>query len=1160
MKRREKNGNRSFGQSLVEFALVLPVLMLLLMGVLEFARLFQAWLTVENSARTAIRYAVTGQYDPEYCDVFSDNVNIPEALRPYVDNCSLERTRQSGINEVVSFDSTFPISGILKPDGTVYAADEGPAQVCDVLFPVAGETRIGFDGTGLYVPPSCLWGEDPLRHADAITWDDVTAAMQDYARLQAIKDEAERGAAGISIGEVLELPADDLDDEGKDDIGEYKVSICSGRPLPDASGDPFFQIESEDPGKCYWAGSNWAAEATEDPGGPNNEVLVVVTFNHPLITPLKGFWPFVQLQSERKMVVEAFRTARVLGLPPQIRPPTATLTPSPTASPTATPQAVCVDVEPFNFNDFTILPFGGQDGTAVMTIEDGGATLHLQGNSWKKISLPDLYLVDGDTYVEFEYQSSGPGEIQAIGFDVDENDTADSNLIFRLYGDQEYGKKVYPFYTDFDPEWHLYSLPIGNTINGEILTYLAFVADDDTAANASDSRWRNVKLCNGVVPTRTPTPTNTPTATGTATPTFTPSPTSTPTPRPANCGDLVATPIYFSDDNAEVRIYYDGDWDIDLISAELEWPEREWQLPVWGSFPPPWQTPVSGEFIDKLTIVGTGDDPHYDWTWSGLSDYSSSTFVDLTTGPTTLDKDADYHTFEFDHYLSTTGPSNMPVTWPWNSLYTNFVHSEQYQMSLVYQVGGLVCEPLVINGRYGPVISVQEPPRAPNGVSKLVFPDYSEITSHSNAASTSECIDDWFSIRALAKDWDGGSSAANGYNTTDVWFRVVEPDGDVVDLDPINTSMSWKEDTSPTYCGFSNRSCIDRNTASGEILREWWTGISGNTLNYLRASVNYPQNPTGRDYLTSFEAPSNWASNYGTRIRGYVYPPATGSYTFWIASDDDSELWLSTNDNPANATRIAYVSGYTLQRQWTKYSSQKSVAFTLTAGQHYYIEAVQKEGGGDDNLAVAWQGPGFSTQVIPGTYLSAYDGWRTVTDPCHTWDSTANCTGGDRFEAGVHWLLVVAEDNDPGDHLRTLFETQFEICSIPGGFPTATPTSTPTPTTTPTRTSTPTITPTPTRTPTFTNTPTRTSTPTITQTPTKTTTPTITQTRTITPTPSRTPTWTNTPTRTNTPTWTSTPTPSMTFTYSPTPTRTSTPSLTPTRTSTPTIDLGGGGG
>jgi hypothetical protein len=41
----------------------------------------------------------------------------------------------------------------------------------------------------------------------------------------------------------------------------------------------------------------------------------------------------------------------------------------------------------------------------------------------------------------------------------------------------------------------------------------------------------------------------------------------------------------------------------------------------------------------------------------------------------------------------------------------------------------------------------------------------------------------------------------------------------------------------------------------------------------------------------------------------------------------------------------------------------------LVAGQQYYIEAFAKEGGGGDNLAVAWSGPGISRQVIPVDYL-----------------------------------------------------------------------------------------------------------------------------------------------------------------------------------------------
>jgi YVTN family beta-propeller protein len=160
--------------------------------------------------------------------------------------------------------------------------------------------------------------------------------------------------------------------------------------------------------------------------------------------------------------------------------------------------------------------------------------------------------------------------------------------------------------------------------------------------------------------------------------------------------------------------------------------------------------------------------------------------------------------------------------------------------------------------------------------------------------------------------------------------------------------------------------------ASGRILRETWTGIGGSTLAALTGSARYPGLPDTRDYPTSFESVTNWANNYGTRMRGYVTAPVTGSYTFWIAGDDNSELLLSPDTSAANAAVIASVPGWTSPRQWTKYAQQKSASISLQAGQIYYIEARHKEGGGGDNLAVAWQIPGGSQAVIAGQYLMPY--------------------------------------------------------------------------------------------------------------------------------------------------------------------------------------------
>lgn len=49
------------GQSLVEFALIVPVLILLLLGIIDFGRIFHAYLTIDHAGREAARAASIGK-------------------------------------------------------------------------------------------------------------------------------------------------------------------------------------------------------------------------------------------------------------------------------------------------------------------------------------------------------------------------------------------------------------------------------------------------------------------------------------------------------------------------------------------------------------------------------------------------------------------------------------------------------------------------------------------------------------------------------------------------------------------------------------------------------------------------------------------------------------------------------------------------------------------------------------------------------------------------------------------------------------------------------------------------------------------------------------------------------------------------------------------
>jgi hypothetical protein len=163
-------------------------------------------------------------------------------------------------------------------------------------------------------------------------------------------------------------------------------------------------------------------------------------------------------------------------------------------------------------------------------------------------------------------------------------------------------------------------------------------------------------------------------------------------------------------------------------------------------------------------------------------------------------------------------------------------------------------------------------------------------------------------------------------------------------------------------------------TADGSILREKWINIEGLAVTAIPLSTA----PASTAQLSSFETPSNDGTNYGQRIRGYLCVPATASYTFYIAADDNAELWLSTDEDPAKKVRIAHITGtgsgsWTGVRQWTKFPSQKSASIALQAGKKYYIEALHKESLYGDNLAVGWQTSATSPiTVIPGANLSPF--------------------------------------------------------------------------------------------------------------------------------------------------------------------------------------------
>ena len=66
--------------------------------------------------------------------------------------------------------------------------------------------------------------------------------------------------------------------------------------------------------------------------------------------------------------------------------------------------------------------------------------------------------------------------------------------------------------------------------------------------------------------------------------------------------------------------------------------------------------------------------------------------------------------------------------------------------------------------------------------------------------------------------------------------------------------------------------------------------------------------------------------------------------------------------------------GWTNALDYTKYTSQRSAEIELTAGNRYYFEIIHKEGYGGDHFSVAWEGPGFTREIISGQNIASFAG------------------------------------------------------------------------------------------------------------------------------------------------------------------------------------------
>ena len=148
----------------------------------------------------------------------------------------------------------------------------------------------------------------------------------------------------------------------------------------------------------------------------------------------------------------------------------------------------CID-----WNETETVSYSNQDGTGTVSVVDGGDTLLMEGNRWRRTV--QTFNVTPFTVIAFDFMSTSEGEIHGIGFD--ENDTlTDDTRILEIFGTQNWGgafqnQQKYP--AGELGNFVSFRINVGQFYTGNNM-HLVLVNDKDSGPPNNNSRFRNVRV------------------------------------------------------------------------------------------------------------------------------------------------------------------------------------------------------------------------------------------------------------------------------------------------------------------------------------------------------------------------------------------------------------------------------------------------------------------------------------------------------------------------------------------------------------------------------------------------------------------------------------------------------------------------------------------
>jgi len=140
---------RETGQTLIEFGMIVPIIILIIFGLIDLARLMQANVTIQEGARDGARYAVTGRID---------------CTTPLVENRE-NCIKQAVADRTASLDNQSSIVASFKswdfPSYADPAANNDAGEQCDAI-----EVAVAYEYQPLTPIFNFFVGNIPLRASE----------------------------------------------------------------------------------------------------------------------------------------------------------------------------------------------------------------------------------------------------------------------------------------------------------------------------------------------------------------------------------------------------------------------------------------------------------------------------------------------------------------------------------------------------------------------------------------------------------------------------------------------------------------------------------------------------------------------------------------------------------------------------------------------------------------------------------------------------------------------------------------------------------------------------------------------------------------------------------------------------------------------------------